>query len=119
MPVCPKCALVNFGSGKFCKRCGSPLEVTKDTEIFSSSKYNTARTICMVISFAGWLIVVLSFFAFLIVLLVEHGSGVALFIPLAGIVMGLPMVLFGQLTQAVIDTADYLREILTIMKSKQ
>ncbi len=53
MPVCPKCALVNFGSGKFCKRCGSPLEVTKDMK--EPTKESSAGAILLLIGIIGLL----------------------------------------------------------------
>jgi hypothetical protein len=75
----------------------------------------------MVVSFGGWFIIGISALIFLVSLgkMHEFGGGMSLMISLAGIIAGLPLVLFGQVTQAVVDTADHLGEILAIMKAKQ
>ena len=84
------------------------------------STYGTTRIIARFISFFGWVVVVLS------VLLVSSmgskpsdvSSPIVLLFALAGVTSGLLLVLAGQLTRAMVDTADNTGEILFLMKRR-
>jgi len=87
------------------------------TVINYTSNYETARTISMLISAIGWLMV-----AGGILILFGVGSydkGVGLGIGLGVAFLGLPLILSGQITRAVVDNADANRKVLEILKHKE
>ena len=87
------------------------------TVINYTSNYETARTISMLISAIGWLMV-----AGGILILFGVGSydkGVGLGIGLGVAFLGLPLILSGQITRAVVDNADANRKVLEILKNKE
>jgi general secretion pathway protein A len=94
----------------------SPLDYT--------STSGTSRMIASLVSFLGWVIVAISALILLLSLVgsLKENSGLALmglFPSLAGIISGLLLVMSGQLTRALVDTADNTGQMLAIMKNKK
>jgi len=87
------------------------------TVINYKSNYETARTISMFISAIGWLMVA----GGILVLFGVGGydKGVGLGIGLGVAFLGLPLILSGQITRAVVDNADANRKVLEILKYKE
>jgi type II secretory pathway predicted ATPase ExeA len=80
--------------------------------------------IASLVSFLGWVIVAISVLILLFSLVgsLKENSGLALmglFPSLAGIISGLLLVMSGQLTRALVDTADNTGQMLAIMKNKK
>jgi len=87
------------------------------TVINYKSNYETARTISMFISAIGWLMVaggILILFG-----VGGYDKGVGLGIGLGVAFLGLPLILSGQITRAVVDNADANRKVLEILKNKE
>jgi len=87
------------------------------TVINYTSNYETARTISMLISAIGWLMVAGG-------ILILFGMGgydkvIGLGIGLGITFLGLPLILSGQITRAVVDNADANRKVLEILKYKE
>ena len=91
------------------------------TVINYKSNYETARTISMFISAIGWLMVAGG-------ILILFGMGgydkvigpnIGLGIGLGITFLGLPLILSGQITRAVVDNADANRKVLEILKYKE
>ncbi len=88
------------------------------------SGYKTAKGIAMLVSFAGWLLfaggIVVVFFGLVEGIQSKH-EGVSILAILPGLgaaIFGLLCVMGGQLTRAVVDTADHTREIMNILREK-
>ncbi|MBN2299016.1 MAG: hypothetical protein JXM72_10500 [Deltaproteobacteria bacterium] len=147
MKECPECKVWNQDDEESCTACGaslgsvesvslkegeSPVPETNDVveNMFSdknkpsisySEKYKTARMIGQLVSGVGWVAVAICAIAFLMALVnsMDHHRSIApAFLVLSGVVPGLSMVLLGQITQAIVDSADHLKEMLEIIKSK-
>lgn len=88
------------------------------------SQYGAARIVSMGISFLGWLVFAGGIFAAFIIIIGsgnQYGEGVSYWILLLGLglaVAGLFLVAAGQITRAVVDSADHTREILNYIKNK-
>jgi hypothetical protein len=78
------------------------------------SAYKTPRTIASAVSIIGWIVVVLSVYG-----LFHLGlTMMSLYLIIGGFVSGLLLVIAGQFTRALIDTADNTSQILALMKNK-
>jgi hypothetical protein len=87
------------------------------TVINYKSNYETARIISMFISAIGWLMVaggILILFG-----VGGYDKGVGLGIGLGVAFLGLPLILSGQITRAVVDNADANKKVLEILKHKE
>ena len=80
--------------------------------------YGTARTLCRIVSFMGWVLVVLPFLGIVAALLGSSLGGFLGVFTLAGIPFGLALVLFGQSSRANLDSADYARQMLELMQKQ-
>jgi hypothetical protein len=79
--------------------------------------YGAARAISTVVSFIGWLLCLVAVVALFVGLVNFQNGGFLAVVPSIGSgVSGLLLVMAGQLTRASVDTADYNREILAILK---
>tara|TARA_B100002003_G_C13709574_1_gene356202 strand:+ start:188 stop:538 length:351 start_codon:yes stop_codon:yes gene_type:complete len=85
----------------------------------NGSTYKTTRFISTAISLVGWVIIVFSILCILVSLLSRQLEYGLLTIPfsLGFAILGLLLVIQGQLTRATVDNADSNAEILAIMKS--
>ena len=103
----------------------SPLASTPDAEQAHpepSSDYGTARIIAKVVSFLGWIVVVAGIVG--IVYGVRKGllyGGrdavlIAVTPGMATVMMGIVMVVMGQITRATVNTADDTRQILHLFR---
>jgi len=88
----------------------------KTTDSYVSS-YDTTRTIATVVSFIGWFVVVISAVSVLVCLRQKSGMW-GLMPALGGTITGLLLVMTGQLTRAMVDTADHTGQMLFLMKKK-
>ena len=83
------------------------------------SNYETARTISMLISAIGWLIVIGGILMLFGVGGYNRGGGLSVVTIAAAGLLGLPLILSGQITRAVVDNADANRKMLEIAKLKE
>ena len=85
----------------------------------NGSTYKTTRFISTAISLVGWVIIVFSILCILVSLLSRQLEYGFLTIPfsLGFAILGLLLVIQGQLTRATVDNADSNAEMLVIMKS--
>ena len=139
---CKKCGEENEDSFESCWNCGtgydgvSPTnpqefeeikdEVIKNIETSEEyvSTYETTRIITKLVSFIGWVVVVISLLVFLIVVIKSSESRygfnwLALLPALGGFISGLLLVISGQFTRATVDSADNTGQILELLKSKR
>ena len=120
MSKCPDCGFKNLKEADTCAYCGAKL--TDNEEDYSYvSTYKTSRFLMKVISFSGWIILIISL---LFTLGTCSGgsnfeSTIQLLFYILGIYLGLTTIIFGQVTRAVLDSTDYLGEILEVLKSKK
>jgi lipopolysaccharide export LptBFGC system permease protein LptF len=89
-----------------------------------TTTYGTARMLAQFVSFIGWVVFVISLLmmAFSLIKSLGPDRGFALigiFPAFAGAVSGLLLVMAGQMTRAIVDTADNTGEMLAVMKNKK
>jgi type II secretory pathway predicted ATPase ExeA len=130
---CKKCGKENEDSFDSCWSCGVTQDGTESVKediaksnspLDYTSTSGTSRMIASLVSFLGWVIVAISVLILLFSLVgsLKENSGLALmglFPSLAGIISGLLLVMSGQLTRALVDTADNTGQMLAIMKNKK
>ncbi len=130
---CKKCGKENEDSFDSCWSCGVTKDGTESVKediaksnspLDYTSTSGTSRMIASLVSFLGWVIVAISVLILLFSLVgsLKENSGLALmglFPSLAGIISGLLLVMSGQLTRALVDTADNTGQMLAIMKNKK
>jgi len=87
------------------------------TVINYKSNYETTRVISMFISTIGWLAVVGGIVSLFTLSSYDKGAGLAMGIGI--VLLGLPLILTGQITRAVVDNADANRKILEVLKLKE
>lgn len=100
----------------------SSAEIDGTFTVYTSS-FDTARVISQLVSFVGWFLVGISPVILLVSLvLAVNGGGfflIGLLVSLVVAIMGILVVMSGQLTRAVVDTADNTGELLAVMKNKK
>jgi type II secretory pathway predicted ATPase ExeA len=130
---CKKCGKENEDSFDSCWSCGVTQDGTESVKediaksnspLDYTSTSGTSRMIASLVSFLGWVIVAISVLILLFSLVgsLKENSGLALmglFPSLAGIISGLLLVMSGQLTRALVDTAYNTGQMLAIMKNKK
>lgn len=137
---CQACGAPNREQALFCGHCGKSLQkedastiVTSGTQpvfytsaYYYTSTYRTMRAVAKFISAVGWVVAIPSVLVFVVGLVATisaEGEGriVGLFLlpSFGGVLGGLLLVGFGQLTRATVDVADFTGEMLTIMKATQ
>lgn len=88
-----------------------------------TTTYGTARMIAQCISFIGWIIVIIGCLILIVSLIQstkDHSFALMGLIPaFAAIISGLLLVMIGQMTRAMIDTADNTGQMLVILKNKK
>jgi hypothetical protein len=89
-----------------------------------TSTYDTTRMIASFVSFIGWVIAVISVMIVLVSLeqIFKENSGIGLmglFPSLAGFASGLFLVMSGQVTRALVNTADNTGQMLAVMKRQK
>ncbi len=89
------------------------------TVINYKSSYETARTISMLISAIGWLMIAGGILILFGVGGYNNGAGLGVATIAAIALLGLPLILSGQITRAVVDNADANRKMLEVLKYKE
>jgi len=124
--TCWKCGLGKDGAVSTNTKSQSMKdEVARSNNITDyTSTYDTSRMIAKFISSIGWIVVGISVLIVLVSLLKstgEYGSFALMgLVPaLAGFISGLILVMTGQLTRAMIDTADHTGQMLSLMKKRK
>ncbi len=114
--VCGQDTLANYGHTKdiICSSCVK-LGLTAYTR--STTDYNTAIGVAAFISFLGWLAVVSGIS--LAVFLLKQGQMAVLYVPVGITIslVGLLLVVCGQIARAIMDNANHSKEIADIMKN--
>ena len=89
-----------------------------------TSSFDTARVISKFVYFVGWFLVGISPVILLVCIhMAIRGGGdvflIGLFASLVVAIIGILVVMSGQLTRAVVDTADNTGQLLAVMKNKK
>lgn len=138
---CPKCGEEIRDSFDSCWNCGTSQDGSPpvDADVFNSLKeetaksdnyharytttYATARLIAQFVSFVGWAAVTISAMILVVSLAKSKGSGSVALLGLlpsfSGLISGLLLVMFGQLTRATLDNADNTGQMLALMKKRK
>jgi hypothetical protein len=101
-------------------------EAAANSETFTgyTTTYGTARTIAQFVSFIGWVVFVISLLILAASLIKSIGPDrgfalIGIFPAFAGAISGLLLVMAGQMTRAIVDTADNTGNILALMKKRR
>ncbi|MBU1207296.1 MAG: hypothetical protein KKH04_10280 [Proteobacteria bacterium] len=138
---CKKCGEENVGSHHSCWSCGlsqdgtamtnakefqSMKEEAAESETLTgyTSTYGTSRMIAEAVSFIGWIVVGIGILVVLVLFAKSsesHGGFtlMSLLPALLGIISGLLLVMTGQLTRAMVDTADNTGQMLSLLKRRR
>ena len=134
---CKKCDEEQQDNFEVCWRCGRTPDgsVPENFEAFQTMKKEadkvnytstcaTSRTIAILVSFVGWIVVGIGILIFIASLTKESSNdgrfdlkGLLLFQEV--VISGLVLVMTGQLTRATIDTADNTCQMLSIMRGRK
>lgn len=98
------------------------VELSKDDSTDYTTTYGTARIICQFVSFVGWVVVIIGVLILIWSIGQIKNNGFALmglFPAFACIMSGLASVMIGQLTRAMVDTADNTGQLLAVMKTRK
>jgi len=87
--------------------------------IYYKSNYETARTISMLISAIGWLVVIGGILVLFGVGGYNKDTGFGVITIAVAALLGFPLILSGQITRAIVDNADANRKMLEILKYKE
>lgn len=109
-----------WGNNDLCKKCWdkdkrmeNEVVINKPVKTGYTSSYDTTRAISLIISFIGWFMIVIS-------IVVCVFTSFVLLLPAIGVIVsGLLLVMGGQLTRAMIDTADHTGEMIVLMKNNR
>ncbi|MDA3862045.1 MAG: hypothetical protein PF445_12560 [Melioribacteraceae bacterium] len=100
---------------------GKKDKTTKDIQAPEKyiSTYGTTRTITKLLSFLGWLNIVLGLLISLIVAIKSPLFNWSTLLPaVGGLIIGLHLVISGQIIRATVDSADNTGQILTLLKNR-
>ena len=123
---CGKCGtdlLVELDVSQFLNQSEDSKTEAEVMPYFYTSRYNTVRTVSAFIEFIGWMAVMFGVSASISAFTSELAFGfveLIAMLPGLGITMsGLVIIMGAQLTAAMVDTADYTREILKILINRE
>lgn len=138
---CQKCGEKSRDDFDSCWNCGTSQDESPpvDANVFKLQReeaakrddradymttYATARLIAQLVSFVGWVVVIISAMILVVSLAKSRDSGgfdlmMGLLPSFSGLISGLLLVMFGQITRATLDTADNTGQILALMKKRK
>ena len=99
------------------KKSTTPSQATQSLNA-GRNDYGTAVAISSIISFLGWVAVLIGAIAVIAAFGSFRYGGILALLPALGIIVaGLFLVVSGQITRATVDNANYSREILYLLRS--
>ncbi|SCY56917.1 hypothetical protein [Desulfoluna spongiiphila] len=135
--LCGANSMINYGNSesKLCEKCSKTTEGIELTKIKTAptqnleskseatkSNYGIAQKITSLMEFIGWGVIGIGGLIVLIGILgASQDAGFMILGLLSGLataVSGLFLIAGSQITKAMVDNADYTREILTLMKNR-